>query len=251
MEMARLEGKIAIVTGAAQGMGEAHARRFVAEGAKVVITDINEAVGNALAADLGSNAMFAQLDVSNAKNWQQVVAEGESRFGPINILVNNAGIIGSVSNCADLDEGEYLRICAINQTGVFLGMKYVIPSMKRAGGGSIINISSISGIVAIYGTPNVAYAASKFAVRGLTKQAAIEFGGDNIRVNSVHPGYIRTQMMTEALTPDQIVVASASVPIKRVGEVADVSNLVVYLASDESGFTTGTEHVIDGGLTAL
>lgn len=249
--MARLEGKIAIVTGAAQGMGEAHARRFVAEGAKVVITDINEAVGNALAADLGSNAMFAQLDVSNAKNWQQVVAEGESRFGPINILVNNAGIIGSVSNCADLDEGEYLRICAINQTGVFLGMKYVIPSMKRAGGGSIINISSISGIVAIYGTPNVAYAASKFAVRGLTKQAAIEFGGDNIRVNSVHPGYIRTQMMTEALTPDQIVVASASVPIKRVGEVADVSNLVVYLASDESGFTTGTEHVIDGGLTAL
>lgn len=249
--MARLEGKIAIVTGAAQGMGEAHARRFVAEGAKVVITDINEAVGNALAADLGSNAMFAQLDVSNAKNWQQVVAEGESRFGPINILVNNAGIIGSVSNCADLDEGEYLRICAINQTGVFLGMKYVIPSMKRAGGGSIINISSISGIVAIYGTPNVAYAASKFAVRGLTKQAAIEFGGDNIRVNSVHPGYIRTQMMTEALTPDQIVVASASVPIKRVGEVADVSNLVVYLASEESGFTTGTEHVIDGGLTAL
>lgn len=249
--MARLEGKIAIVTGAAQGMGEAHARRFVAEGAKVVITDINEAAGNALAADLGSNATFAQLDVSNAKNWQQIVAEGESRFGPINILVNNAGIIGSVSNCTDLDEGEYLRICAINQTGVFLGMKYVIPSMKRAGGGSIINISSISGIVAIYGTPNVAYAASKFAVRGLTKQAAIEFGGDNIRVNSVHPGYIRTQMMTEALTPDQIVVASASVPIKRVGEVADVSNLVVYLASDESGFTTGTEHVIDGGLTAL
>ena len=117
--MARLEGKIAIVTGAAQGMGEAHARRFVAEGAKVVITDINEAVGNALAADLGSNAMFAQLDVSNAKNWQQVVAEGESRFGPINILVNNAGIIGSVSNCADLDEGEYLRICAINQTDCF------------------------------------------------------------------------------------------------------------------------------------
>jgi 3alpha(or 20beta)-hydroxysteroid dehydrogenase len=251
MEMARLEGKIAIVTGAAQGMGEAHARRFVAEGAKVIITDINEAAGNALATDLGSNAMFAQLDVSNGGNWQQVVTAGESRFGAISILVSNAGIIGSVSNCTDLDEDEYLRICAINQTGVFLGMKYVIPSMKRAGGGSIINISSISGIVAIYGTPNVAYAASKFAVRGLTKQAAIEFGGDNIRVNSVHPGYIRTQMMTEALTPDQIVVASASVPIKRVGEVADVSNLVVYLASDESGFTTGTEHVIDGGLTAL
>lgn len=249
--MGRLEGKIAIVTGAAQGMGEAHARRFVAEGARIVITDINEAAGNALAAELGANAMFAPLDVSDGRNWQKVVAASESRFGAISVLVNNAGIIGSVSNCADLDEDEYLRICAINQTGVFLGMKHVIPSMKRAGGGSIINISSISGIVAIYGTPNVAYAASKFAVRGLTKQAAIEFGGDNIRVNSVHPGYIRTQMMTEALTPEQIVVASASVPIKRVGEVADVSNLVVYLASDESGFTTGTEHVIDGGLTAL
>jgi 3alpha(or 20beta)-hydroxysteroid dehydrogenase len=123
--------------------------------------------------------------------------------------------------------------------------------MKRAGGGSIVNISSISGIVAIYGTPNVAYAASKFALRGLTKQAAIEYGADSIRVNSVHPGYIRTKMMTESLTDEQIVIASASVPIKRVGEPVDVSRLVIYLASDESGFTTGSEHVIDGGLTAV
>jgi 3alpha(or 20beta)-hydroxysteroid dehydrogenase len=249
--MSRLAGKVAVVTGAAQGMGEAHVRRFVAEGAKVVITDINETLGSALAADLGGSAMFVQLDVASGESWKSAIAAAETNFGPINVLVNNAGIIGPGANCADLEEDDYLRVCAINQTGVFLGMKYAIPSMKRAGGGSIINISSISGIVAIYGTPNVAYAASKFAVRGLTKQAAMEFGGDNIRVNSVHPGYIRTQMMTEALTPEQIVVASASVPIKRVGEVADVSNLVVYLASDESGFTTGTEHVIDGGLTAL
>ena len=249
--MGRLEGKVAVVTGAAQGMGEAHARRFAAEGAKTVITDINAAAGEALAAELGESAMFAPLDVGSSANWQQVVASAEARFGPISVLVNNAGIVGPVKPCEDLGEDEFLRICTINQTGAFLGMKHVIPSMKRAGGGSIINISSISGIVAIYGTPNVAYAASKFAMRGLTKQAAIEYGGDNIRVNSVHPGYIRTAMMTEALTPDQIVVASASVPIKRVGEVADVSNLVVYLASDESGFTTGTEHVIDGGLTAL
>ena len=249
--MSRLAGKVVIVTGAAQGMGEAHVRRFVAEGAKVVIADINAAAGEALAAELGSNAMFAALDVASSAGWQKVVTDAEARFGAISVLINNAGIIGPVKPCEELSEDEFLRVCSINQTGAFLGMKHVIPSMKRAGGGSIINISSISGIVAIYGTPNVAYAASKFAMRGLTKQAAIEYGGDNIRVNSVHPGYIRTAMMTEALTPDQIVIASASVPIKRVGEVADVSNLVVYLASDESGFTTGTEHIIDGGLTAL
>lgn len=249
--MGRLNGKVAVVTGAAQGMGEAHARRFIAEGAKVAITDVNVSAGEALATSLGSNALFIKLDVSSSDSWAAAISETERRFGPVSVLVNNAGIVGPVKTCEDLSEDEFIRICGINQTGSFLGMKHVIPSMKRAGGGSIINISSISGIVAIYGTPNVAYAASKFAVRGITKQAAIEYGGDNIRVNSVHPGYIRTAMMTEALTPDQIVVASASVPIKRVGEVADVSNLVVYLASDESGFTTGTEHVIDGGLTAL
>ena len=150
-----------------------------------------------------------------------------------------------------MSEADFLKVCAINQTSVFLGIKHVVPSMIRAGGGAIVNISSISGIVAIYGTPNVAYAASKFAVRGITKQAAIEYGEHHIRVNSVHPGYIRTPMMTEALDDEQIKVASGSVPIRRVGEVEDVSNLVVFLASDEAGFITGTEYIIDGGLTAL
>ena len=248
--MGRLEGKVAIVTGGAQGMGESHVRHFIAEGASVAIADINVAAGEALAADVGPGAFFAWLDVTSSEGWQKVAGETEKRFGPVSVLVNNAGIVGPVTTCEDLSEVEFQRICGINQTGAFLGMKHVIPSMKRAGGGSIINIASISGIVAIYGTPNVAYAASKFAMRGLTKQAAMEFGADNIRVNSVHPGYIRTAMMTEALTPDQIVVASGSVPIRRVGETADVSMLVVYLASDESGFTTGTEHIIDGGLTA-
>ncbi len=249
--MGRLDGKVAIITGAAQGMGAEHARRCVAEGAKVVLTDIDTARGEALAAELGANAAFAVHDVTSSAGWKAIVAETEKRFGPVTVLVNNAGIVGPVATCADLDEDDYLKVCAINQTSVFLGMKYVIPSMKKAGGGSIVNISSISGMVAIYGTPNVAYAASKFALRGLTKQAAIEYGGDNIRVNTVHPGYIRTKMMTEALTDEQIVTASDSVPIKRVGETADVALLVVYLASDESGFTTGSEHVIDGGLTAL
>lgn len=249
--MTRLNGKVAIITGAAQGMGAAHARRFVAEGARVVLTDINAEEGSKLAAELGSAALFMAHDVANESAWVSVVAAAEDRFGPVTVLVNNAGILGPGALCADLAEADFLKVCAINLTSVFLGTKNVVPSMVRAGGGSIINISSISGIVAIYGTPNVAYAATKFAVRGMTKQVAIEYGGQNIRANSVHPGYIRTPMMTAALDEEQIKVASGSVPIKRVGEVEDVSNLVVFLASDESSFITGTEHIIDGGLTAL
>jgi 3alpha(or 20beta)-hydroxysteroid dehydrogenase len=249
--MNRLNDKVAIITGAAQGMGAAHARRFVAEGARTVFTDINESAGTPLAKELGANALFIKHDVASDADWQMVVEKAERHFGPVNALVNNAGIIGPVSKAADLSEADFLKVCAINQTSVFLGIKHVVPSMIRAGGGAIVNISSISGIVAIYGTPNVAYAASKFAVRGITKQAAIEYGEHHIRVNSVHPGYIRTPMMTEALDDEQIKVASGSVPIRRVGEVEDVSNLVVFLASDEAGFITGTEYIIDGGLTAL
>ncbi|NKJ40641.1 3alpha(or 20beta)-hydroxysteroid dehydrogenase [Novosphingobium sp. SG720] len=232
-------------------MGAAHARRFLAEGAAVTITDIDVERGEALAQELGEKAAFHRLDVADEASWTAVVGDTEARFGPVTALVNNAGIIGSPTLCADLTEAEFQRVCAINQTAVFLGTKHVIPSMIRAGGGSIVNISSISGIVAIYGTPNVAYAASKFAVRGITKQVAIEYGKQGIRANSVHPGYIKTKMMTDALDEEGIRVASASVPIGRVGEVEDVSNLVVFLASDESGFITGSEYIIDGGLTAL
>ena len=249
--MARLDGKIAIITGAAQGMGAEHARRFVAEGAKVVFTDINVDGGKALEADLGENSLFVRQDVAREADWTSVVSQAENRFGPVNVLVNNAGIIGPTQPAAELDEADFLKVIAINQTAVFLGIKHAIPSMLKAGGGSIVSISSISGIVAIYGTPNVAYAASKFAVRGITKQVAIEYGKQGIRANSVHPGYVRTPMMTAALDDEQIKIASGSVPIGRVGEVGDVSNLVVFLASDESSFVTGAEHIIDGGLTAL
>ena len=247
----RLKDKVAIITGAAQGMGAAHARRFVAEGARVVLTDINADAGGRLAKELGSSALFLAHDVAKETAWVSVVAEAERRFGPVTVLVNNAGILGPGALCADLAEADFLKVCAINLTSVFLGTKHVVPSMIRAGGGSIVNISSISGSVAIYGTPNVAYAATKFAVRGITKQVAIEYGGHGFRANSVHPGYIRTPMMTAALDDEQIKIASGSVPIKRVGEVEDVSNMVVFLASDESGFVTGSEHIIDGGLTAL
>lgn len=249
--MSRLEGKVAIITGAAQGMGAEHARRFVREGARTVFTDINEAAGAQLQAELGENALFVKHDVASEADWATVIAKAEERFGPVSVLVNNAGMLGPGQKAADLAEADFLRVCAVNQTSVFLGAKHAIPSMMKAGGGSIVNISSISGIVAIYGTPNVAYAASKFAVRGITKQVAIEYGEHGVRANSVHPGYIRTPMMTAALNEEQIKIASGSVPIKRVGEVEDVSNLVVFLASDESGFVTGTEYIIDGGLTAL
>lgn len=249
--MSRLAGKIAIITGASQGMGEAHARRFVAEGASVVLADLNAEAGQKLAAELGIRAMFVRLDVASEAGWKEIIALTEARFGPVTVLVNNAGITGPIAATTDFSEEEYQKVCQINQTAVFLGMKHAIPSMLKAGSGSIVNISSISGIVAIYGTPNAAYAASKFAVRGLTKFVAIEYAAQKIRANSVHPGYIRTPMMTASLTPEQIVIASESVPVKRPGEPSEVSDLVVFLASDEATFITATEHVIDGGLTAV
>jgi 3alpha(or 20beta)-hydroxysteroid dehydrogenase len=249
-KMSRLAGKIAIITGASQGMGMAHARAFVAHGAKVILGDLNEQGGKALASELGPNAVFVKQDVARAEDWQAVLREGEKRFGAVNVLVNNAGILGKLAATTELPEAEFLRVCAVNQTGVFLGMQCVLPGMIKAGGGSIVNISSIAGLVAIYGAPNLAYVASKFAVRGMTKQVAVEYGGKNIRVNSVHPGYIKTPMMVAA-TDEGGGEALTQIPLRRMAEPSEVSNLVVFLASDESAFITGTEHVIDGGMTAL
>lgn len=248
--MSRLAGKIAIITGASQGMGAAHARTFVANGAKVVLTDINERGGNALAAELGPEAIFVKHDVAQAHDWNAVLRQAEKRFGTVNVLVNNAGILGALAATIQLQEAEFLRVCAINQTGVFLGMQTVLPGMIKAGGGSIVNISSIAGLVAICGAPNLAYVASKFAVRGMTKQVAVEYGDKNIRVNSVHPGYINTPMMVAA-TDETGGGAAAQIPLRRMADPTEVSNLVVFLASDESSFVTGTEHVIDGGMTAV
>jgi len=231
-------------------MGMAHARAFVAHGAKVILGDLNEQGGKALASELGSSAVFVKQDVARPEDWQAVLKEGEKRFGVVNVLVNNAGILGKLAATTELPEAEFLRVCAVNQTGVFLGMQCVLPGMIRAGGGSIVNISSIAGLVAIYGAPNLAYVASKFAVRGMTKQVAVEYGGKNIRVNSVHPGYIKTPMMVAA-TDEGGGEALTQIPLRRMAEPSEVSNLVVFLASDESAFITGTEHVIDGGMTSL
>ena len=248
--MGRLSGKVAIVTGASQGMGSAHAKAFVEAGAKVVLTDLNEAAGQALADSLGENAIFVKQDVSSQADWAKVLAAANAKFGVVTVLVNNAGVLGKLAETTDLTEADFNFVVAINQTGVFLGMQAVIPGMIKAGVGSIVNISSVAGMVAIYGAPNLAYVASKFAVRGMTKQVAVEYGKNNIRVNSIHPGYIKTPMMVAA-TDEEGGEALAQIPLGRMAETSEVANLALFLASDESSFITGMEHVIDGGMTAL
>lgn len=247
--MGKLKGKVAIITGASQGMGEAHAKAFVEAGAKVILTDVNDKDGQALADSLGENAMFIKQDVRDPAVWKSVVAQGEARFGTINVLVNNAGIIGTIANTVDLTQTDYQLIIDINQLGVYLGMQAVLPSMIKAGGGSIVNISSIAGMIACVGSPNLAYVGSKFAVRGMTKQVAAEYGPQNVRCNSVHPGYILTPMMVAA-TDENGGGAGDMIPLKRMAAPKEVSELVMFLASEESSFITGMEHVIDGGMTA-
>lgn len=243
--MARLEEKVIIITGAAQGMGESHARRFVAEGAKVVITDLNEEKGKLLASELGKNALFIKQDVTNAEEWTAVVTKTEETFGPVDVLVNNAGITMAKS-LLETTEEDYRRIVEINQVSVFLGMKTVVPSMQKAGGGSIVNISSMNGIVG----GAVGYTDTKFAVRGLTKAAARECANYGIRVNSVHPGVIATPMVVQEDTKAAVEAFAKHIPLKRVAQSEEVTNLVLYLASDESSYSTGSEFIVDGGLTA-
>lgn len=248
--MGRLAGKVAIITGTAQGMGASHARAFVAEGAKVIMTDINERDGQALADSLGANAYFLRQDVACKADWDRVVTEGEARFGPVDVLVANAGVIGTVASTLDLTQADYDFVCSVNQTAVFLGIQAVLPSMIASGGGSIVNISSIAGIVSSYGLPNIAYAASKFAVRGMTKAVAAEFGKANIRCNSIHPGFIKTPMMVDC-TDEDGGGAAGMIPLNRMADPVEVSNLAIFLASDEASYITGVEHIIDGGMTAI
>lgn len=243
--MGRLTGKVSIVTGGARGMGESHVRKFVAEGSKVVFTDLNEEAGTALANELGDNVKFVKQDVSKAADWEHVIAETEKAFGPVDILINNAGI--SMNNTiAEMTEEQYRKIVDINQVSVFLGMKTVLHSMKKTKGGSIVNISSMNGLVA----GAIGYTDTKFAVRGMTKAAAMEFAAYGIRVNSVHPGIIETPMVTKGDAVEVIKEFAKHVPLQRVARSEEVSNLVLFLASDESSYSTGSEFIIDGGLTA-
>jgi 3alpha(or 20beta)-hydroxysteroid dehydrogenase len=247
--MGRLNGKVAIITGAARGMGASHARIFAREGARLVLTDLNAEGGKALARELGEAAIFVEHDVTKPDAWDHVVAKALDAFGTIDILINNAGILGPVAPTVELTEEGYDLVCAINQHSVFYGMKAVLPTMVKAAKGSIVNISSIAGMAANYGFPSLAYVASKFAVRGMTKATAMEYGKYNIRVNSVHPGFIQTPMMVEA-TDEVGGEALAQIPLGRIADPVEVSNLVLFLASDESSYITGSEHLVDAGMLA-
>jgi NAD(P)-dependent dehydrogenase (short-subunit alcohol dehydrogenase family) len=242
----RLDGKVALISGAARGMGECEARLFAREGAKVVLGDVLEEQGRQVAKEIGAAATFVRLDVTLENDWQKAVEAAERTYGKLDILVNNAGIV----RMAPLDETSleaWNEVINVNQTGVFLGMKHAIPAMRRAGGGSIINISSVAGIVGLPGIP--AYQASKGAVRLLTKNAAIQYAKDKIRVNSIHPGRIETPM-TANLSPERQQLVLSMTPMGRDGKPEEVAYGVLYLASDEASFVTGAELVIDGGFTA-
>jgi len=247
----RLEGKVALVTGGARGIGAAIVTQFAREGAKVAIGDLLEQEGKALEAQVtkaGGQALYVRLDVTKEESWAQAVAAAESRFGKLNVLVNNAGTSGRVA-LEEMPLADWERVMAVNSTGVVLGIKHVIPAMRRAGGGSIVNISSIYGIVG-FGLGHPAYYASKGAVRLVTKHAALRYAREGIRVNSVHPGYVDSPM-TEAIHKTEEGERRRQVtPMGRIGRPEDIAPGVVYLASDESSWVTGSELVIDGGYTA-
>ncbi|HVC57381.1 MAG TPA: glucose 1-dehydrogenase [Stellaceae bacterium] len=249
----RLADKVALITGGASGMGAGMARLFARQGARVVVADMLEDEGKKVVGEItaaNGAAMFQRLDVSSEAEWQAAIAATLAAYGRLDILVNDAGISGSAVD--DLfDTAAWQRIMAVNATGTFLGMKFAIPEMKKAGGGSIVNISSISGVTGQRGI-HVAYNASKGAVRTLTKAAAVQHGRDRIRVNSVHPG-LMPPMRTSGRTADPVVRAKMleGVPLRRAGEVEEVANSVLFLASDEASYITGVELYVDGGFLAV
>jgi 3alpha(or 20beta)-hydroxysteroid dehydrogenase len=246
--MNRLEGRVALITGASRGQGKAEAQLFATEGAQVVIADVRDEDGAKVAAEIGDAALYVHLDVTQEGDWTRAVDAATDAFGRLDVLVNNAGIVRTgLLEATTLD--EYMTVVNVNQVGVFLGMRAVIPALRQAGGGSIVNISSNAGLEGVEGVG--AYVASKWAVRGMTKTAALELGQYGIRVNSVHPGGIDTPMLSgpefghmEQRSP------YATQPIPRIGRPEEIARLVLFLASDESSYCTGSEFTADGGRMA-
>jgi len=241
----RLDGKVAIITGAARGQGEAEARLFAAEGAQVVLADVLDDEGAAVAESIGDAARYVHLDVSSEADWEAAIAAAEE-LGPLNVLVNNAGILRFTS-IAETTLDDYMLVIRVNQVGTFLGMRSAIEPMTRAGGGSIVNISSIDGI----GSKNslVAYSSSKGAVRSMTKTAALELGQFGIRVNSVHPGGVFTPMIGD-VTAELFDMSHQQLPLQRAGRADEIAPMVAFLASDEASYCTGGEYLVDGGWLA-
>ena len=247
----RLEGKVALITGASGGVGAAQARLFSREGALVFMTDVRVEEGEAIAleiAESGRKTSFAKLDVTKEDDWRSAVALCLKSFGPPTVLVNNAGIYRTTP-ILDTAEEEWDAVMEVNAKGVFLGTKHVVPEMKAAGGGSIVNISSTAGLLG--GGRGHAYGASKGAVRLFTKYTAVQFAKEGVRANSIHPGALDTDLIADVLgTPEGRAASVSKVPIGRIGNAQDVANAALFLASDESSFVTGSELIVDGGLTA-
>ena len=243
----RLSGKVALISGGARGQGAAEARLFAREGAKVVLADLLDAEGEKVAKEIGKDAIYLRLDVTREDDWAGAIEKTVSTFGKLTTLVNNAGILRMEGLEATTLE-IWNQVIAVNQTGVFLGMKAAVPAIKKAGGGSIVNISSIAGLIGVGAA--TAYQATKGAVRILTKTVAVQYAKDGIRVNSIHPGVITTKMVTEHIDPESRALFSQATPLGREGSVEEMAQGALFLASDESSYMTGAELVLDGGYTA-